>query len=98
LAERGHKVTIATFYSGGVGFPNVVAEGDLGDARAIVADFGWVVAPNDPGAMAAALTSAISAVHPEQCETRRQRIAQRFSVGTLIRNTEKAISHLVEAW
>lgn len=85
--------------SHGEGFPNVVAEAmacgtpcvvtDVGDAASIVSDTGWVVSPHDSGALAQAITAALTertnADKWSQRQTSaRQRIVDTFSLEAMI--------------
>ena len=81
----------------GEGFPNVIAEAmasgvpsvttDVGDARLIVGDTGFVVTPSDPPALASALIAALSESR-EQRHVRgvksRQRIEENFSLSSTV--------------
>ncbi len=80
------------------GFPNVVAEAmasgvacvvtDVGDAAAIVAEDGWVAAPQNPVALADAIDQAVQAVRQPQWVQQqthaRQSVAQRFSLEAMV--------------
>ncbi|MFZ4775240.1 MAG: glycosyltransferase [Terrimicrobiaceae bacterium] len=66
----------------GEGFPNVVAEAmacgvpcvatDVGDARRIIGNTGWVVPPRDQSALAGALGEVLEELGSEKWESRRQ--------------------------
>jgi glycosyltransferase involved in cell wall biosynthesis len=85
----------------GEGFPNVLGEAmacglpcvttDVGDSAMIVADTGQVVAPGDHAALARAVTEILS-LSGEARATRaaaaRERIADRFELGTVARAFE----------
>jgi glycosyltransferase involved in cell wall biosynthesis len=82
----------------GEAFPNVVAEAmacgtpcvvtDVGDAAYIVGDVGWVVPPQDPIALAQAISTAIHELNTEDGEKRgylsRLRIEENFSIEQMI--------------
>ncbi len=86
--------------SRGEGFPNVIAEAmacgtpciatDVGDARLIVGDTGWMVPPGDSTALADAMAAAAAeTADPARFRARRQaareRIAREFSMERMIR-------------
>lgn len=79
------------------GFPNVLGEGmasgvpcvttDVGDARVIVGETGWVVPPRDPEALAEALGWAFEAPRAELQQrglAARARIEQEFSIDMIV--------------
>lgn len=80
-------------------FPNVLAEAmacgtpcvstDVGDAVDIVGESGWIAPPGDPGALAAAIETALVERHLPDWPARRQRarqwIARSFSIGQMSR-------------
>jgi len=79
-------------------FPNVVAEcmacgvppvtTDVGDARLIVGDLGWIVQPGDPISLANGIIEAIKEIDSDSWEERkskcRQRIIEHFSMDKMI--------------
>jgi glycosyltransferase involved in cell wall biosynthesis len=86
----------------GEAFPNVLAEAmacgipcvttDVGDARAIIGDTGWVVLPRDPAALADALSEAIAERGREDRRRRsRERVESQFTLGRMA-------SGFVEVW
>lgn len=86
-------------------FPNVLAEAmacgtpcvstDVGDARAIVGDTGWIVPPRNPEALAQAILSAVDAYSTSEWAARkaacRTRIAENYSL-------EKMVASYNELW
>ncbi|MBC7203311.1 MAG: glycosyltransferase, partial [Pusillimonas sp.] len=80
------------------GFPNVVAEAmavgvanvvtHVGDAAYIVDQFGWVVPPRDPDALAHALGDAIQALGSPAMAVRlqkgRERVQKKFSLNAMV--------------
>ncbi len=83
--------------SSGEAFPNVVLEAmacgvpcvvtDVGDAAEIVGDTGWIVAPGEPAALAAALCEALRespAAHAARGERARQRVKERYGIDRMI--------------
>ncbi len=85
----------------GEGFPNVIGEAmacgvicvttDVGDAAAIVGDWGFVVPPRDAGALADAITDAVGLPSGERLERERkgrERIREHFSVDSVVRRYE----------
>jgi glycosyltransferase involved in cell wall biosynthesis len=78
----------------GEGFPNVVAEAmacgvpcvatDVGDARQIIGNTGWIVPPRDEKSLAGALSEVLGERGTEKWEMRRQEaqkaIRQNFSL------------------
>jgi glycosyltransferase involved in cell wall biosynthesis len=91
------------------GFPNVVGEAmacavpcvvtDVGDARLIVGDTGWVVPPEDPHAMADALCAA-ALVPPQQRQARglsaRERIVHEFSMERAVQRFDALYKKVAE--
>jgi glycosyltransferase involved in cell wall biosynthesis len=88
----------------GEGFSNVLGEAmacgvpcvatDVGDAREILGDSGAVVPPGDPEALAAGIMALLERLRLEgaSLSTRvRQRIAENFSVETLVERTNAAL-------
>lgn len=83
----------------GEGFPNVLAEAmatavpcvatDVGDSKHIVGDYGWIVRPQDPLALANALCEAISLFNSNRiewaalCRNARTRICDNFSLESM---------------
>ena len=92
---------------GSEGFPNVVAETmlsgtpnvttDVGDARLIVGDTGWLIPAADPQQLAAGIQEAYDewANAPEEWRKRRdaarERIAENFSI-------ERMVSSYIDVW
>lgn len=88
--------------SSGEGFPNVLAEAmacgipcittDVGDAKLIVSQTGWVVPPNDPILLSKAIINAIneSVTNQNKWELRkkscRKHIVQNYSIDKMISN------------
>src|SRR5438046_8609219 len=79
------------------GVPCVVT--DIGDSAAIVADTGMVVAPRDPGALAAAIV-ALVASGPERRralgEAARRRVEERFSLASVVAQYEALYETLAQ--
>lgn len=84
---------VASTSAFGEGFSNVIAEGmsaglvpvvtDVGDARRIVGETGFVVAPSDPAAFAAALRQVACLPAEQRCQrglAARNRIAANFTL------------------
>ena len=84
---------VASSSAFGEGFSNVIAEGmsaglvpvatDVGDARRIVGDSGWVVPPREAQALAAAIGEAAALPAPERASrglAARARIATNFTL------------------
>ena len=92
------------------GFPNVVCEAmvshtlcvvtDVGDAARIVAEEGIVVPPRNARALAAGIEKALQLMnHPDvtvQLERAAQRVAQRYSLATMVQNYEQLWYEMVE--
>lgn len=89
----------------GEAFPNVVAEAmacgvpcvltDLGDARLLVADTGWVVPPRDPSGLAVAIAEALAALQDgagwsARREACRRRIVENFALEKMVAGYEAA--------
>ena len=81
----------------GEGFPNVVAEAmlyevpcistDVGDARRIIGNTGWVVPPSDSPSLATALSSALSLTDSQLRQLgrkARERIQEEFSLKKMV--------------
>ena len=85
----------------GEGFSNAIGEAmacgtpcvvtDVGDGAWIVGSTGTVVPPRDPGALAYAWEAALAKTGSDWLTACRRRIAEHFSVDTLVRNTECAL-------
>jgi glycosyltransferase involved in cell wall biosynthesis len=78
------------------GTPCVVT--DVGDSARIVGSMGEVVPMKNPEALAEAVETTLSRIHTGsyQEEHLRQRIAERFSVSTLITSTELSLIRLTQ--
>lgn len=84
------------------GFPNVLAEAmcvglpcvttDVGDARILVGDCGWVVPPGDPQALAHHLLEASHALPTWNRGRPRDRVMEHFSADELLDRTLDALS------
>jgi glycosyltransferase involved in cell wall biosynthesis len=87
------------------GFPNVVGEAmsfgkpvvttNVGDAAAIVGNAGWVVPPREPGALAAAMTSAIDLspkAYGEMARRARARIENEYELRVIERRFQKFLA------
>ncbi|HCN73459.1 MAG TPA: glycosyl transferase [Pusillimonas sp.] len=84
------------------GFPNVVAEAmavgvtnvvtNVGDAAYILDEFGWVVPPRDPTALAHSLGDAVCALGTPSMAVRlqkgRERVQKNFSLGAMVSRYE----------
>lgn len=88
--------------SWGEGFPNVIGEAmsvgvpnistDVGDAKMIIGDTGWIVQPRNPVQLAEALSLAISLKTSDLeaiGDRARQRIEDNFSITRMIESFEK---------
>lgn len=81
----------------GEGFSNAVAEAmacglpcvvtDVGDSRAIVGEFGTVVPPRSPEALAAALVGLIASPDGGKARSGRERIVAEFSIDAMVDRT-----------
>jgi glycosyltransferase involved in cell wall biosynthesis len=93
----------------GEGFSNVIGEAmacgrpcvvtDVGDAKRIVGDTGYVVAPGNPAALALAWQEALDAGVDEQAkqgQRARERIIQHFSLERLIEETALVLETAIE--
>ena len=93
----------------GEGFSNVIGEAmacgrpcvvtDVGDAKRIVGDTGYVVVPGNPAALAAAWQVALEAGGDEKarCGQRaRERIIEQFSLERLIEDTARVLEAVVK--
>jgi len=93
----------------GEGFSNVIGEAmacgrscvvtDVGDAKRIVGDTGYVVAPGNPAALAAAWQEALDASGPEKTrhsQMARERVVEHFSLERLIEETSRILKTTVE--
>ena len=88
-------------------FPNVIGEAmacglpvvatDAGDCRRIVGDCGWIVAPKDPEALAAAIGQAIAALPNWSAERSRRRIEEHFSVDAMVDKTLEVLNSVVKS-
>lgn len=84
------------------GFPNALAEAmcvglpcvatDVGDAKILLGDCGWVVPSSDPNALAGALNEACVALTSWVRERPRRRVLENFSVNTLAESTVQSLS------
>jgi glycosyltransferase involved in cell wall biosynthesis len=92
----------------GEGFPNVVGEAmacgipcvvtDVGDSAWVAGPAGKVVIPNDCNSLSSALNKMIELSRSERAilgKNGRQRVADNFSVESMVRNTEDALVALV---
>jgi len=83
------------------GFPNVVGESmacgvpcvatDVGDSARIIGETGFVVAPNNPSALAEGIRKGLTANRDILGELARARIVAEFSLDRLIKKTEEII-------
>jgi glycosyltransferase involved in cell wall biosynthesis len=91
----------------GEGFPNVVAEAmacgtaivaaDVGDTARVVGSHGWLVPRNDPSALAAGITQALSAHDVVAPKARRDWIVEQYSLEALVGATEEALASVAAA-
>lgn len=87
------------------GFPNVLAEGmccglpcvstDVGDAREVIGECGWVVQPNNALALAEGLEKARRALSGWDRNEPRSRMTEHFTVDLLVYRTWNALSPLI---
>src|SRR5690606_26966541 len=91
------------------GFPNVVAEAmacgvpgvvtDVGDAALIVGDTGWVAPPQQPAALAEAISQAFAAIDAQGREAIgarvRARVLQEFSLPRMVERYEQTWQAMV---
>lgn len=101
LSEVYGRSTVVISSSRAEGFPNVVAEAmaagrpvvatDVGDTRTVVGEGGRVVPPDDPEAMADAISELLrdSELRDELGRLGRRRIADKFSLPAMVRNHEE---------
>ena len=93
----------------GEGFSNVIGEvmacgrpcvvTDVGDAKRIVGDTGYVVAPGNPAALASAWQEALDASGPEKTrrsQMARRRVVEHFSLDRLIEETARVLETAVK--
>ncbi len=101
-----NALDIATSSSYGEGFPNMIGEAmacgvpcvvtDVGDSARIVEETGVLVPPRNPQALAEGLRTALNRLGQVDPCLLRKRIAQRFSLRTLILDTEKALTDAIK--
>jgi glycosyltransferase involved in cell wall biosynthesis len=93
----------------GEGMPNVVAEAmacervcivtDVGDARDLVADFGFVVPPAMPEALAAAIRQVATMPEAQRLsmgQGARRRIQEAYTIGELVSRTSSALRSIAD--
>ncbi|HTU62006.1 MAG TPA: glycosyltransferase, partial [Polyangiales bacterium] len=82
LPSRAESLPVAVMEAMACGTPCVVT--DVGDARRIVGELGWVAPPRNPEALADALDLALAASQREAADERgaacRARVIQEFSL------------------
>lgn len=88
----------------GEGFANVMGEAmacgvpcvatDVGDAREIIGEFGIIVPPKNPSALAAGLLQCLDSGYKGQREKIRARICTNFSTQKLVDETEAALQKI----
>jgi glycosyltransferase involved in cell wall biosynthesis len=85
LSSRSESLPVAVMEAMACGIPCVVT--DVGDARDIVGETGWVVPPEDPGALAGAMQAALGDCLRTACQRRaeacRTRIINEFSLARM---------------
>lgn len=94
----------------GEGFSNVVAEAmacevpcvvtDVGDSAVLVGETGTVVPPEDPRALATAVTAVLSLPEQDRRElgrAGRRRVLEHFSAETAVENTEELLRSVTDA-
>lgn len=79
------------------GFPNVIVEAmacglpvvatDVGDCRAIVGEYGWIVPKADPESLAQAMLEAASQAGNWPADSSRNHVAQNYSVDAMVEKT-----------
>jgi glycosyltransferase involved in cell wall biosynthesis len=93
----------------GEAFPNVLSEAmacetpcvttDVGDAAVIVGETGWIVPPRDSGALADALTRALSISSAERRargQAARVRVQTHYSLGLMVERYQALYTQLAE--
>lgn len=102
-----NAIDINILPSSGEAFPNVLAEAmacgvpsvttDVGDARLIVGDTGWLVRPQNPDELAAGIAEAISQLGTPEMSDRtvrcRVRVQEHFSLSKMVSAFENVWSH-----
>jgi glycosyltransferase involved in cell wall biosynthesis len=100
---RGADVIVSSS-AYGEGFSNALGEAmatgaavvatDVGDSRRVVGQHGTIVPPREPGELADAIVAALAADSAEARERRAVWIAERFSVDTMVSQTEAVLVRL----